>query len=731
MYAMIQQHQSIPMRYSLITGAAMLLALQVPAQKLTRFVDPFLGTGGHGHVYPGATVPFGMVQLSPDNGVNGWDWCSGYHYSSDSIAGFSHTHLSGTGIGDWCDISVLPLPDDRDLVRQDRIRLPFSHANESAKPGYYAVRFDNGIRAELTSTTRNGYHRYTFPGQSGWLRFDMGFTINWDSATAGMLKVADDSTLIGSRFSTGWAKGQRVFFAARFSRPIREILWSGDGKADGRQQTGPTSRASLRFEVNGSPLYTRVAISTIGTDEALAALQETEGAGFDRVSADAERLWETELEKIRIDTTDRDKAVTFYTALYRTCLSPVVHSDADGRYRTHDGTIRKQTNGDKYTIFSLWDTFRALHPLFTITQPGRVPDMINSMLSFHDDNGLLPVWDISTWEANTMTGYHAIPVIADAILKGIPGFDREKAYEAMKKSANQLQRGTPDFIRFGYIPQEKHGWSVTYTLEYAFDDWCIAQVAAKLNRTADHAYYMKRAMNYKNLFDPTTGFMRAKDSSGRFIEPFDPLISEHGFEGQYIEGTAWQHSFFVPHDMEGFAALHGGRSQLVKKIDELFASPSILKGDNVSVDVTGLIGQYAHGNEPSHHIIYMYTLLGRPDLAAKWIGLVADSMYKTGPDGLIGNDDCGQMSAWYVWSSLGMYPLNPVSGEYVFGVPLVNKATIRLGGKKQLSMTVIRRSGSAAKGIVSAKLNGRRIPVRSISHQQLQKGGRLVFTVNE
>jgi predicted alpha-1,2-mannosidase len=330
-----------------------------------------------------------------------------------------------------------------------------------------------------------------------------------------------------------------------------------------------------------------------------------------------------------------------------------------------------------------------------------------------------------------MTGYHAIPVIADAILKDIPGFDREKAYVAMKKSANQQQRGTPDFIRFGYIPQEKHGWSVTYTLEYAFDDWCIAQVAAKLNRTEDHAYYMKRAMNYKNLFDPKTGFMRAKDSSGRFIEPFDPLISEHGFEGQYIEGTAWQHSFFVPHDIEGFAALHGGKAQLVKKIDELFASPSILKGDNVSVDVTGLIGQYAHGNEPSHHIIYMYTLLGRPDLAAKWVGRVSDSMYKTGPDGLIGNDDCGQMSAWYVWSCLGMYPLNPVAGEYVFGVPLVDKATIRLGEKKQLSITVIRRSGGAAKGIVAVKLNGRRIPVRSISHQQLLQGGRLVLTVNE
>jgi predicted alpha-1,2-mannosidase len=697
------------------------------AQRLTRFVDPFLGTGGHGHVYPGATVPFGMVQLSPDNGTDGWDWCSGYHYSSDSIAGFSHTHLSGTGIGDLCDISVLPLTDTQS-IRRARIKIPFSHSRESASPGRYAVTLGNGVGVELTATARNGVHRYRFPGNSGWLRLDMGFAINWDSSTDGLLRLQDDSTLVGFRYSTGWAKGQRVFFAARFSHPVREhIVISEAGFFKGN--AGPDVKMALRFDTKGQPLTVRVGLSSTDIDAATASLSETAGKTPEQVMQSAQTLWERELSKIEIDTADPALATRFYTALYRTCLAPNLYSDAGGAYQTHDNKRRTMPRGDKYTIFSLWDTFRALHPLFTLTQPARVPDMINSMLAFHDDNGLLPVWDIATWEANTMTGYHAVPVIADAILKGIGGFDVQKAYAAMKKSAAQQQRGTADYARFGYLPQDKHGWSVTYTLEYAYDDWCIAQVARKLGKMDEHAAYMKRAMSYRNLFDPATGFMRAKDSLGRFIEPFDPLLSEHGFEGQYIEGTAWQHSFFVPHDLEGFARLHGGRPQLVKKLDELFSSPSVLRGDNVSVDVTGLIGQYAHGNEPSHHIIYMYTALGRPELAAKWIGVVTDSMYRNGPDGLAGNDDCGQMSAWYVWTALGMYPLNPANGEYVFGYPLVKHAALQLPGNKKLDIIVTRRKAGTAPRISMVRLNGKEIPVRSVTHRQLLQGGRLEFVL--
>jgi len=702
------------------------LPLMAGAQRLTRFVDPFMGTGGHGHVYPGATVPFGMVQLSPDNGTNGWDWCSGYHYSSDSIAGFSHTHLSGTGIGDFCDISVLPLTDTTQ-IRQTYIKIPFSHGQESASPGRYAVKLGNGVDVELTATVRNGVHRYRFPDHSGWLRFDMGFAINWDSPTDGLLRLIDDSTLVGYRFSTGWAKGQKVFFAARFSHPVRDRIVI-DEAGFHKGHNGPKVKMALRFDTKGHPLVVRVGLSSNDIDAALASLSETTGKSPETVMKSAESLWEQELRKIEIDTADRALATRFYTSLYRTCLAPNIYSDAGGLYQTHDYKRQRMKSGDKYTIFSLWDTFRALHPLFTFTQPKRVPEMINSMLAFYDDNGLLPVWDIATWEANTMTGYHAVPVLADAILKGIGGFDVEKAFVAMKKSAAQQQRGTADYVRFGYLPQDKHGWSVTYTLEYAYDDWCIAQVARKLGRTSDYLTYMRRAMSYKNLFDSTTGFMRSKDSLGRFREPFDPLLSEHGFEGQYIEGTAWQHSFFVPHDVEGLAGLYGGRHKLVAKLDELFNAPSELHGADVSADVSGLIGQYAHGNEPSHHIIYMYTALGRPELAAKWIRVVSDSLYKTGPDGLSGNDDCGQMSAWFVWSALGMYPMNPVGGDYVFGFPLTDRAVIRLPNGKTLTVRVNRKSG-AVPAITAVRFNGRAIPVKTIGHKTLLQGGLLEMDV--
>lgn len=692
----------------------LLLAASGPAQKLTDKVDVFLGTGGHGHVYPGATVPFGMVQLSPDNGNNGWDWCSGYHYSSDSIAGFSHTHLSGTGIGDWCDISVMPFL----ATNATQLRTRFSHANESGRPGYYKVKLDNGILCELTAAERTGYHRYSFPGNEGWLQFDMGFHINWDKPVNGNLVLVNDSTLTGFRFSTGWAKNQRVFFAARFSLPAK----STTAKAE-----GANAKMHLQFVTNGKPLLVKVALSSVSSAAALKELDENASIGFDNTAARADALWEKELQKIQV-TACKALETKFYTALYRSCLAPVLYSDRDGSYRNQDNTVHK-TRDKKYTVFSLWDSFRAAHPLFTLIQPERVPGMLNSLLGFYEDNGLLPVWDLSTWETNTMTGYHAVPVLADAILKGVKGIDVNKAYAAMLKSATQQQRGTPDYIRFGYLPQDKHGWSVTITLEYAFDDWCIAQVAKKLGKTADYNRFMKRSQSYRHLFDASTGFMRAKDSTGKFVEPFDPLVSEHGFDGQYIEGTAWQHSFFVPHDVAGLAALHGGKEKLVQKLDTLFYTTSELHGENVSIDVTGLLGQYAHGNEPSHHIIYMYTALGQRDKAATQILRVVDSMYKTGPDGLIGNDDCGQMSAWLIWTSLGMYPMNPVSGEYVFGYPLVKEANLQLPGGKKLLITTKRiKTGKPA--IQKILLNGKPLNT-SVKHADLLKGGKLEYTIAE
>jgi predicted alpha-1,2-mannosidase len=701
------------------------------AQKLTSFVDPFLGTGGHGHVYPGATIPFGMVQLSPDNGEDGWDWSSGYHYSSKTIAGFSHTHLSGTGIGDWCDISILPMTDTS-TIRREKTKFPFSHKNESAKPGYYQVQLDNKIKCELTANKRTGFHRYSYPTNMGWLMLDMGFQINWDKTTSGSLKILNDSTIIGYRHSTGWAKGQKVYFAARFNHRFQSVTFVNDSVRNGNTAIGNKLKAAIKFTTS-RPLEVRVSISSVSEENALLELNVSNAASFDATVKSAESLWEKELQKIKINTNDKALATKFYTSLYRTCLAPVVHSDASGAYQTHDNLQKKFIKGkEKYTVFSQWDVFRALNPLFTITQTDRLPDMINSMLQLYEDNGLLPVWDLSTWEANTMTGYHSIPIIADAILKDIKGFDYSLAYEAMKKSAYQKIRGTPAYIQYGYVPQDKHGWSVTMTLEYAFDDWCIAQVAKKLNQISEYNLFMQRAESYKTLFDSTTGFMRAKDSKGKFIEPFDPLLSEHGFDGQYIEGTAWQHSFFVPHDVEGLAKLYGGKEKLVKKIDDLFMAPSELHGENTSADVSGLIGQYAHGNEPSHHIIYMYTALGHPQKTAKWIKVVTDSMYKTGPDGLTGNDDCGQMSAWYIWSALGMYPMNPSAGQYVFGLPLIKNASITLPNKKILTIQTIENKPTnlSEKFVTSVYLNNRKLTNGYITHQEILEGGMLKFILN-
>ncbi|MFY7995780.1 MAG: GH92 family glycosyl hydrolase [Sediminibacterium sp.] len=705
-----------------------LLSTPAFSQRYTKWVDPFLGTGGHGHTYPGATTPFGMVQLSPDNGTEGWDWCSGYHYSSDSIAGFSHTHLNGTGIGDWCDISFQPLKDTTGADERF-MKHAFQHSNEKAFPGYYRVRLNNGISCELAASSHCGLQRYQFGQGTRWMRIDLGFHINWDKTTAAFIQIINDSTVVGYRYSTGWAKNQRVYFAARFNQPIRFSRFIGASKASLREAEGNDLKLLLQLGGKEESVLIRTGISSVSSEKALQALGEIRDKAFDQVVKEAEAAWEKELRRIQIDTSDRAFATRFYTALYRTCLSPSLYSDADGTYRNQDNRVYQMPAGQaRYTIFSLWDTFRALNPLYTLTQPKRLPDMINSMLRFYDENGLLPVWDISTWEANTMTGYHAIPVLADAILKNLGGFDVEKAYTAMRKSAFQQQRGTPDYIKYGYLPQDKHGWSVTITLEYAFDDWCIAQVARKLGKMDDYTMFMNRSKSYRPLFDAATGFMRAKNSRGEFLPNFDPLLSEHGFDGQYIEGTAWQHSFFVPHDVQGFAELMGGKNQLVKKLDDLFSAPSELHGENTSVDVTGLIGQYAHGNEPSHHIIYMYSALGHREKAAKWIKVVADSMYKNGPDGLTGNDDCGQMSAWYIWTSLGMYPMNPASGEYVVGYPLVDQATLLLPNGKQLKIRTIgrRHPGDFVQKVL---LNGKLVTAVHITHAQLLAGGELIYVL--
>jgi predicted alpha-1,2-mannosidase len=690
-----------------------------------KYVDPFIGTGGHGHTYPGATVPFGMVQLSPDNGTQGWDWCSGYHYSDSMIVGFSHTHLSGTGIGDLLDVSVMPMTN----VNPDTLayRSKFSHQQEQAAPGYYQVWLqDSKINAELTTTKRVGFHRYTFPAShASAIKIDLGWAINWDKATDCAIRQISSTTFAGYRKSTGWAKNQVVYFAVELSKPVQQLsLFANQLPVAGQTAQAQKVLAFLQFATAANEqVLMKVALSTASEAGALAGLQEVNHWSFEKVKQAATQTWNQALSAIEVQSADPAFLRTFYTALYHTYLAPVLNTDALGQYKGADHK-NYESKQPVYSVHSLWDTFRGANPLFTITQPDRVGDIIHSYLLFYQQSGLLPVWDLHFNETNTMTGYHAIPIIADAMLKNIKGFDYELAYTAMKASAMQNTRGTPYYRQFGFVPQNKHGWSVTMTLEYAYDDWCIAQVAKKMGKAADAKMFMERSQFFRNLYDPKTGFFRAKNDDGKWVEPFDPYHSEHGFDGMYIEGTAWQHTFFVPHAVADYAAMLGGKAKLEEKLDSLFTTTSQMNGDNVSTDITGLIGQYAHGNEPSHHIAYMYTVLGKPYKTAERVRQIMTTMYGDTPDGLVGNEDCGQMSAWYVWSALGMYPMNASAGEYVLGSPLVDKAVIRLPQGKKFVISVSRQSKKSVY-IKSATLNGKPIAVKWLTHASLIKGGTL------
>ena len=718
----------------ILWGVLLAVPLLAKTQQLIKYVNPFIGTGGHGHTYPGATVPFGMVQLSPDNGTQGWDWCSGYNYSDSMIAGFSHTHLSGTGIGDWCDISVMPangLVSDTIALYREK----FSHTNEKASPGYYAVTLNNGITAAFTTTERCGLHQYNFPkGNMPIIRFNLGFAINWDTPTETFIQRVNDSTIMGFRYSKGWANVQRVYFAARTSVPFNKLYLSDEkDTVNGVSLIGRGVKAQLVFaDLKGEPLLMKVALSSTNMRKALMALDEIKDWKFDAVKKQAENKWEKELQKIRITSGDEQAKKIFYSALYHTCLAPVLYSDADGEYTNARAQIKKMPAGQqRYTEFSLWDTFRALDPLFTVTQPERIKDFINTMLAFYKENGLLPVWDLSTWETNTMTGYHAIPVVADAILKNIKGFNVEDAFAAMKKSALQQIRGTDFYRQYGYVPQDKYGSSVTVTVEYAYDDWCIAQVAKKLGKMDDYAIFMKRSASWKNLFDPFTGFIRAKNSDGNWTIPFDPYLSEHDEKkAMYTEGNAWQHSFFVPQDVAGLAKAHGSNEKFIQKLDSLFTVSSALNGTNTSPDVSGLIGQYAHGNEPSHHIAYMYTYVGAAWKTQQKVRIIIDSMYHAAPDGYVGNEDCGQMSAWGVWSMAGLYPGNPSGGQYVFASPQFEEVTFHLP-KNKIFVIRAKNTGKNHPYIQRVQLNNNPYNKTYIDHTTLINGGMLQFIMGD
>lgn len=680
-----------------------------------KYVDVFIGTGGHGHTYPGATLPFGMIQPSPVNGTPGWDWVSGYHYSDSIITGFAQTHLSGTGIGDLNDILIMPtnrkvlLSDSAKYESKRSYASKFSHDREKGSPGYYSVFLDDyEVNVEMTTTERVAMYRFTYEyGDPQFLNLDLGYSLNWDSFTEGYFKIVgegDDKKMVGYRRSSGWANDQHVYFAMEFSSDFA-IIDSADYK-------GFTSFGVLKFENNRREVLAKIAISSQSEEGALANLQTLEDWDFDETKLFAEMAWDKELGKIKVQG-DEEKKTIFYTALYHSKLAPVLFSDAN----------QGQT---RYTIYSLWDTFRAQHPLLTITNPDRVNDMIRTMLDFYKDNGLLPVWELHGNETNTMTGYHAIPVIVDAYAKGFRGYDAELAFEAMKASAMQNERGTDLYRRYQYIPSELEHESVTKTLEYAFDDWAIAQMAFMLGKESEYEHFIVRSGFWQNVYDAQTKFMRGKTQEGNWVEPFDPKHSNHRVDTDYTEGNAWQHSWFVPHQVNKLVELMGGDDAFSTRLDSLFNADSEITGENTSPDISGLIGQYAHGNEPSHHIGYLYNYAGKPWKSQEILHEIMSTQYSTTVDGLSGNEDCGQMSAWYIFSAMGFYPVNPASGNYVIGTPQFERIEINLSDTK--TFTIIA-DGVSDENIYieSVSLNGESLERSYISHKEIMEGGELIF----
>ena len=704
----------------------------------TNYVDPLIGTGGHGHTYPGATVPFGMLQVSPDNGVSGWDWCSGYHVSDSITIGFSHLHLSGAGIGDLGDIRFMPINKKVDLAQafQTRDEIPFksnySHAQETAEPGYYSVFLnDFNVKVELTSDLRTAYHKYTFDeNDKQSLIIDLGFAFNWDKAELSHLKIEDKFTVSGFRHSSGWAANQKVFFVAKFSKSIKGFdLVSDEVYSDQASVTGLKTSAQLYFNhLSDVELNVKVGLSSVSIENAFENISDSVQS-FDDVKNKASENWNQALSKIKIETPADSLKTIFYTALYHSQLAPVTFSDRNGEFRMENDSIFKSKNFTAYSTLSLWDTFRAQQPLLTLLQPNRVADIINSMLVYYEPKAVLPVWTLYGNETNTMTGYHSIPVIAEAYLKGIKGFDINKAYEAIKATMMQDERGLDHYKKYGFIPCDFLDETVTITLEYAYDDWCVAQLAKALGKKDDYDYFMNRSKSYANLFDADTGFMRGKFKDGKtWREPFDPKHSAHRIKADYTEGNAWQHSWFVPHDVDNLIELHGGNELFSKKLEQLFAESSEINGENISNDISGLIGQYAHGNEPSHHIAYLFNHANKPWRTQYWVREILKTQYNTTPSGLSGNEDCGQMSAWYVLSSMGLYSMNPVSGNYEIGSPLFEKTTLKVSDDTFFIIEAEHVSDTNIY-IQSATLNGRDFTQTVISHQQILEGGTLKFVM--
>ena len=642
--------------------------------KLSDYVNPFIGTGGHGHTYPGASRPFGMMQLSPDSRLYGWDGCGGYHYSDSIIYGFSHTHLSGTGVPDYGDILLMPFTGenhwnngyDGDVDQGYGSR--FSHANETAKAGYYQVALaDYNINAELTTSKRSGMHRYTFPeGEAQKVILDLAHR---DQVLKSEFTIVNETTIEGVRISNAWAREQHAYFVMNFSRPFTNQLTMND---DSKLNAGNLLKAILEFEASNKPLLVRIGISAVDIEGARNNLAtEINHWDFDKLHEESVAAWEKELHKIEITTEDKDELAVYYTALYHSFLNPNLFSDADGRYRGMDMQIHK-SDKPVYTVFSLWDTFRGTHPLFTLVQQDRTNEFINTFLHQYQQGGTLPIWELSANYTGCMIGYHSIPVITDAYVKGIRDYDVDLAMKAMLTSSEADILGLKSYKKYGYIPAGDEPESVSKTLEYAYDDWCIAQMAGAMGKNETKDTYMERAQFYKNLYDPTSGFLRAKMNSSWFA-PFDP--AEVNFN--YTEANAWQYSLFAPQDVDGLIKLMGGPEKLEAHLDALFVAPDATSGRH-QVDITGLIGQYAHGNEPSHHMAYLYNYTGKPWKAQEKLDQIMNELYSNTPDGLSGNEDCGQMSSWYNLSAMGFYSVTPGTDYYMVGAPRFTETTMHL-----------------------------------------------------
>lgn len=695
---------------------------------LIEYVNPFIGTGGHGHTYPGATMPFGMMQLSPDTRLDGWDGCSGYHYSDDYIYGFSHTHLSGTGVSDYGDILLMPtnaLNFNNGSDGKSGYRAHFSHDNEIAQPGYYKVHLDStDIDVELTVSKRSGMHKYTFPNaENQILILDLEHR---DQVLDYKIQKLNDSTITGFRHSKAWATDQRLFFHMQFSKAIKDITYEEQGMPISKNYKFQSKKAAIEFDnPENEPVYVTIGISAVDQKGARKNLeQEIGNKTFEKVKTEAQDTWEKQLEKIVVSSQNNDFKTNFYSALYHSMLAPNLYQDVDGRYRGMDLEIHETKDFEYYTVFSLWDTYRAAHPLYTIIEQERTNDFINTFLAKYDEGGIMPIWDLSACYTGCMIGYHAVPVMSDAYLKGIRDYDTEKAFEAMKHSATRNKLGLKSYKEFGFIPVEEESESVSKTLEYAYDDWTIAQMAKAMGKNDDYKLYSERAQYYKNSYDPESQFMRGRFRNTWFA-PFDPY--EVNFN--YTEANAWQYSFYVPQDISGFMNLLGGKDKLEAQLDELFTAEAETSGRN-QADITGLIGQYAHGNEPSHHMAYLYNFVNKPHKTQEKVHQILTELYTNTPDGISGNEDCGQMSAWYVFSSLGFYPVTPGSNDYIIGTPLFDQATINLENGKQFTI-VTKNLSDKNIYIEHVNLNGKTLDKTYISHKDIVSGGTLEFTMTD